>query len=93
MADEEKQEEKFEFGAEAEAIGYISMAQARLLAMQTAREASTDYGERCSGDSMVFSIVSSEEDEDYYTVLLDVRPSGDLAGKPGREQFFISKEG
>jgi len=94
MAEEEgNQEEKFDFTAEGEALGYISMAQARLLAMQTARETPGDYGRRSSGVSMVFAIVESGEDDDYYNVILDVRPSGDFAGTSGREQFFITKEG
>ena len=91
--DQDKQEEKFDFTAEGEAIGYISLAQARLLAMQTARETPGDYGERFSGVPMVFAIVAAEGDDDYYRVILDSRLSGDFTGKPGREQFFISKEG
>ena len=91
--DPDKQEEKFEFTAEGEALGYISLAQARLLAMQTARETPGEYGDRFSGDSMVFAIVESGADEDYYNVVLEIKPSGRFAGTPGREQFFISKEG
>ena len=37
-------EEKFDFDTAGEALGYISLAQARLLAMQTAREAPGEYG-------------------------------------------------
>ena len=36
--DQGKEEEKFDFTGEGEAVDYISLAQARLLAMQTARE-------------------------------------------------------
>ena len=41
----EKEEEKFDFSPEGEAVGYISLAQARLLAMQTARETPGNYGQ------------------------------------------------
>ena len=44
--EEDKQEEKFDFTSEGEALGYISLEQARLLAMQTARttQATTVHG-------------------------------------------------
>ena len=35
---EDKKEDSFEFDSAGETIGYISMAQARVLAMRTARE-------------------------------------------------------
>ena len=45
MADDiNDREDKFGFTADGEALGYISMAQARLLAMQTARETPSEYG-------------------------------------------------
>lgn len=94
MAEEdEKKEDKFDFTAEGEALGYISLAQARLLAMQAARETPGNYGRRFRGVSMVFTVTESGEDEDYYTVVLSFRPESGFTGTPGREQFFISKEG
>jgi len=36
--DQGKEEEKFEFTGEGEAVNYISLAQARLLAIRTARD-------------------------------------------------------
>ncbi|MCI0780975.1 MAG: hypothetical protein J4N93_06750, partial [Chloroflexi bacterium] len=96
MAEEEgKQEEKFDFTAEGEALGYISLAQARLLAMQSARETPGDYGRRFRNVRMAFDVVESNEDEDgdYYTVTLAMRPEGHFIGTPGQEQFFIEKEG
>ena len=95
MAQEEgnKEEEKLEFDSAGQALGYISLAQARLLAMQTARETPGDYGGRFSSVSMAFEITESAEDEDYYNITLSFRPQGDFSGRPGREQFFIEKEG
>ena len=95
MAEEEekKDEEKFEFDAAGQALGYISLDQARVQAMQTAREAPGDYRSRFSGVPMAFEVVEAEETEDYYVVTLSVRPQGEFSGVAGREQFFIEKEG
>ena len=42
--DQGKEEEKFDLTGEGEAVGYISLEQARVLAMQTARETPCEYG-------------------------------------------------
>ena len=82
--EEKKQEEKFEFTPEGEALGYISVAQARLLAMQTARETPGNYGRRFRGVTMAFEVLESGEDEDYYNVTMSLRPEGRLPGNRGR---------
>ena len=46
--DQGKEEEKFEFTGECEAVNYISLAQARLLAIRTAR-APGEYGSQYRG--------------------------------------------
>ena len=88
-----KEEEKFEFTPEGEALGYISLDQARILAMRTAREAPGDYGRRFRDVSMAFETVEANETEDYYEVTLSFRPQGAFTGMQGQEQFFIEKEG
>ena len=50
----EKEEEKFDFTREGEAVGYISLEQARVLAMRTARETPDEYGSSYQGVPMVF---------------------------------------
>jgi len=90
---EKKDEEKFEFTAEGEALGYITLAQAGLLAMQTARAAPGNYGRRYRSVSMAFDIAESVEDEDFYNITLSFRPEGAFTGTPGQEQFFVTKEG
>ena len=45
--DQGKEEEKFDFTGEGEAVGYISLEQARVLAMQTVRETPGGYGSQC----------------------------------------------
>ena len=42
--DQAKEEEKFEFTGECEAVNYISLPQARLLAIRTASETPGEYG-------------------------------------------------
>ena len=91
--DQGKEEEKFDFTGEGEAVSYISLEQARLLAMQTARESPGDYGNQYRNVPMAFAVVQSDEGEDYYEVTLSLRPQGDFSGRPGQEQFFIEKEG
>ena len=92
--DEGKQEEdKLEFTPQGETFGYISMDQARVLAMQTARQTPGEYGRRFAEILMAFDVVEENETEDYYEVTLSFRPQGAFTGTPGQEQFFIEKEG
>ncbi|PKB79920.1 MAG: hypothetical protein BZY88_11075 [SAR202 cluster bacterium Io17-Chloro-G9] len=90
---EKKEEEKFEFDAAGQALGYISLDQARVLAMRTARETPGVYGAAFEEVPMAFEVVGDEDTEDHYVITLSFRPQGQFAGAPGREQFFIEKEG
>ena len=89
--DQGKEEEKFDFTPEGE--GYISLDEARILALQAANETPGDYGSQYQGTTMVFGVVEDTETEDNYIILLSVRPQGEFSGTPGQEQFFIGKEG
>ena len=91
--DEGKQEEKFDFTREGEALGYISLDQARVLAMRTAREAPGAYGRRFQDVPMAFEVADEDETEDHYVLTLSFRPEGAFTGAQGQEQFFIEKEG
>ena len=94
VEDEGKQEDKkFDFTSEGETLGYISLDQARVLAMRSARETPGDYGRRFRNITMAFEVVEDTETEDHYVVTLSFRPQGPFTGTPGREQFFIEKEG
>ena len=94
MAEEGKQdEEKFDFTREGEALGYISLDQAQVLAMRTARESPGAYGDRFRDATMAFDVVEANETEDHYVITISFRPEGEFAGRAGREQFFIEKEG
>ena len=86
-----KEEEKFDFTPEGE--GYLSLDEARILALQAANATPGDYGSQYQGISMVFESVEDSENEDYYVVTLSFRPQTGFSGSPGQEQFFIEKEG
>ena len=95
MADEagKKEEEKFDFTSEGESLGYISLDQARVLALRTSTETPGDYGPAYRDVTMAFEVVEAQETEDHYIITLSIRPPGDFLGRPGREQFFVEKEG
>jgi hypothetical protein len=54
--DQGKEEEKFDFTDEGEAVGYISLEQAGVLAMRTARETPGEYGSNYQGVPMAFEV-------------------------------------
>ena len=91
-ADGEKDEDKLEFTAEEETRGYISLDQARVLALQHARDNREIY-ERYADGELVWEVVSADETEDYYEVRLSYRPARGFRGRPGVEQFTIDKIG
>ena len=95
MVDEEgnKEDEKLEFDSAGEALGYISLDQARLLAIQHARDHTEFYGRRYGRLTLAWEVISQEESEDYYDIRLSFRPAGRYRGEPGVEQFIIDKTG
>ena len=88
--DKGKEEEKFDFTPEGE--GYISLGEARVLAVRTAVESPGNYGRQYQDAAMAFEVVESGEDADYYTVTLSFRPQGSINGTPGQEQLVIGKD-
>ena len=93
MIDEDAKEDKLDFDSSEESVGYISLDQARVLSIEHARENPDRYTDRYAGRRLVFEVVSAEEGQDYYDVMLARRPSGRFRGKPGLEQFTIEKTG
>lgn len=92
MAEENKEEPKIDFNSAGEAVAYISLDQARVLALQHARDNRDVYG-RYARSELVWDVVSAEETEDYYEVSLSYRPAGDFRGRPGVEHLTIDKTG
>ena len=89
--DKGNESEKFDFTPEGER--YISLAEARVLAVRTAVETPGNYGRQYRGVAMAFEVVESGEEDDHYTVTLSFRPQGSFDGTPGQEQFVIGKDG
>ena len=67
MAEEPGKEEKFDFTPELE--GYISIDEARVLALQHARDNREVYG-RYAEAELVFDVVDAAETPDFYEVTL-----------------------
>ena len=90
---EDKKEDSFEFDSAGEAVQYISLEQAELVAMRAASEEPGEYGQGNEGLRMVFELVEEEERGDYYVITMAFRPGGNWEGTRGQEQFFIEKQG
>ena len=94
MAEEQdkRDDEKLEFDSAGQAVAYISLDQARVLALQHARDNREFYGRRYAQRDLVWEVISADETEDYYEVLLSYRPAGNFRAA-GVEQFTIDKTG
>ena len=92
MAQEVDKEDKLEFTAEGETPGHISLDQARVLALQHARDNREIYGPYADRE-LVWEVVTADETEDFYEVTLSYRPARGFRGRPGVEQFTIDKLG
>ena len=87
--DKGKEEEKFDLSPELE--GYISLDEARVLALQHARDNCEVYG-RYAEVELVFEVVDAGETEDFYEVTLSYLPPGNFQA-PGTERITINKAG
>ena len=75
-----KEEEKLEFTNEGEALGYISLDQARVLALQHARDNRELHG-RYADQELTWEVIGTQETEDYYEVRLSYLPVQGFTGK------------
>ena len=89
--DKNNEEEKFDFTSEGE--GYISLDEARMLAIRTASQTPGVRSRRYRDVPMAFEVISTTEDEETYDIVLSYRPQGDFTGTPGQEHFIIAKHG
>jgi hypothetical protein len=87
--DNEKEEEKFDFTPELE--GYISLDEARVFALQHARDNRKVYSPY-SEVALVFEVVDAGETDDFYEVTLSYLPPGNFQS-PGTERITINKAG
>ena len=90
---EKKKEEKFAFDAAGQALGYISLDQARVLAVQHAQQNTDFYGRRYARRELAWEELSAEEGEDYYRIRLSYRLARGFQGEPGVDLLTIDKTG
>jgi len=95
MVEEEgkQDEEKLDFTPEGETLGYISLDQARVLAMRTAKDSPGAYGEGFQNVLLAFELIEAEETEDHYVITLSVQPQSQFSRRLVREQVFVEKGG
>ena len=93
MTEGDKHEDKSDTNTEGQSSAYISLQRARTLAMRTAAEEPSNYGQGLTSAGMVYDVSEQKEGEDYYEITLSFRPEGNFAGTPGWEQFSIAKDG
>ena len=78
---------------EGEVLEYIGLDQARIKAIEYARDNTDFYGPKYEGVYFAWEFKSAEETEDYYEINLSFRPAGRWRGEPGLEQFIFDKTG
>ena len=67
-------EPKLEFDSAGQAVAYISLDQARVLALRHARDNREFYGRGYERRELVWQELSAEESEDYFRIQLSYRP-------------------
>ena len=83
------------FTSEGETIGYVSLDQAGVLAIQNALQNTEEYQEQLGSESaalLSFQVASATEEEDYYYITLRSMLPGRQDG-PGEETAIIDKTG
>ena len=89
---DKKDDEKLDFDSTGQALGYISVDQARVLALRHANGKRGIYG-RYANRQLGWEVLEAEETEDYYEIKLTYRPARGFRGYPGVEEFYIDKAG
>ena len=87
---EEEQPESQRPGSAGE---FISLDQARGIALDHARENQDFYGRRFAKMDLVWQVVSQEEQADGYRVQLSYQLEHGFRGNPGVEEFTIDRQG
>ena len=93
MAQDDNEQESEQPGSQPTGSGYVSLDQARSIALDHARENRDIYGRRYRRRDLVWEVVNQEEREDSYRVRLTYQPSRGFRGEAGVEEFTIEKTG
>ena len=93
--DEGNKEKRFDFTAEGEVLGYLSLDQAVLQARRLARQDGSRYLQRLGWDEIVWMEISADQREDSYRVVLQFRrPARGLREEQtGEEEFLFDLTG
>ena len=81
------------FDSTGEVLAYITLDQARVLAIRHARDNTDFYDPSIRHDSLVWEVEGQKETGDYYEIRLSFRPARGFQGQAGIEQFTIDKSG
>ncbi|MBQ10552.1 MAG: hypothetical protein CMJ45_03270 [Planctomyces sp.] len=81
------------FDSSGESLGYISMEQAGVLAIQHAQNNTGFYDSSIRHEPLVWEIEGQVETDDFYEIRISFRPTRNFQGQPGIERFTIDKTG
>ena len=87
---EEEQPESQRPGSAGE---FISLDQARGIALDQARENQDFYGRRYGRQDLAWEVVSQEEQAEAYRIRLTYQPARGFRGEAGVEEFTIDRQG
>jgi len=73
--------------------GFISLEQAREVALGHSRDNRDIYGRRYRKQELAWRVLSEDEREDAYYVRLSYQPARRFRGESGVEEFTISRTG
>ena len=94
MSDEDRKDgEEPELAPEGGTSAFISLDQARDLALQHARDNRAFYGGSFAELDLVWEVIGQDESDDNYEIRLTFRPAGEFRGRLGLERFTFDKTG
>ena len=73
--------------------GFVSLEQAREVALGHARDNRDVYDRRYRRQELAWRVLSEDEREEAYYVRLSYQPARGFLGEPGVEEFTISRSG
>ena len=81
------------FDSSGESLGYISIEQARVLAIQHAQNNTGFYEPSLRHETLVWDSEGQLETDDFYEIRISFRPARGFHGQAGIERFTIDKTG
>ena len=91
--EQDSQEEQPESQSSGGSGGFISLDQARGIALDQARQDRDFYGRRYARQDLTWHVVNQEEGAEGYSIRLSYRPVRGFRGQAGVEEFSIDRQG